>query len=506
MNRRSVATTLALCFLPLFGWWATGLFDLDEGFYAAVVAEMNRRGEWITPFYNGSRWFEKPILLYWLAKPCLAIFGEMVGPRLPSVLAAMGTYAVVLWWGRRRLGEGSGHAAALVLATSLLFLASGRMMLTDPVLVLCLTVSLLAFWESLVGDARWRWLAGGILGVAVLAKGPVAGLLFLPIAATVWFRYPSLRPNWRKGWAPGVALFCLAVALWYLPAYLANGQTFVQKFLIEQNIGRFTGGDRAHTLDNPASRLLYVPIFLLGMMPWSFWIVSAWRNAPTPGSDQSSGTGVSPHTFLKAWILTVFVFFSISGAKLPHYILPMLVPAALLIGDALSRRPKGAPWTSLAAAAAIWLFLTNGVIGWWSVPAPKVPFPERPSVSLIGGEVVRYGLIGTWYRMSGQAEAHALVRELKSSKGRVAFYQLSRRQRSLGTGKLKIQETSLPSVFLYLDSTADDIETDGELRASSAVWVLTRWDRISNEKARDFGLTPVATKALQDRYRVFRRG
>src|SRR5262249_44035004 len=61
--------------LPLLGWWLTGLFDLDEGFYAAVTAEMNRRGEWITPYYNGQPWFEKPILLYWAAKPCVALFG-----------------------------------------------------------------------------------------------------------------------------------------------------------------------------------------------------------------------------------------------------------------------------------------------------------------------------------------------------------------------------------------------------------------------------------------------
>jgi hypothetical protein len=29
--------------LPLFGWWMTGPFDIDEDFYGAGVAEMNRR-------------------------------------------------------------------------------------------------------------------------------------------------------------------------------------------------------------------------------------------------------------------------------------------------------------------------------------------------------------------------------------------------------------------------------------------------------------------------------
>ncbi|HXH61652.1 MAG TPA: hypothetical protein VNI20_09885, partial [Fimbriimonadaceae bacterium] len=60
---------VAACVLPLLGFWATGLTDLDEGYYGAVVANMIRTGDWITPHFNGHPWFEKPILLYWLATP-----------------------------------------------------------------------------------------------------------------------------------------------------------------------------------------------------------------------------------------------------------------------------------------------------------------------------------------------------------------------------------------------------------------------------------------------------
>ena len=72
----------------------TGLFDVDEGFYGAVAAEMNRRHEWITPFFNGHPWFEKPILLYWLAKPCMMLLGPDFGPRLPSVLCTVALFVV----------------------------------------------------------------------------------------------------------------------------------------------------------------------------------------------------------------------------------------------------------------------------------------------------------------------------------------------------------------------------------------------------------------------------
>lgn len=118
--------------LPLLGWWAYGLLDLDEGFYGAITAEMNRRGEWITPYYNGTPWFEKPILIYWLAKPCIALFGEMIGPRLPSVLCAVGAYAVIAWFGRKRLGDSAAQISVLALGSSLLMVGVSRMMLTDP--------------------------------------------------------------------------------------------------------------------------------------------------------------------------------------------------------------------------------------------------------------------------------------------------------------------------------------------------------------------------------------
>ena len=231
MSKRHL-TNLALCLavVPLLGWWLTGLFDIDEGFYAAVVAEMNRRGEWITPFYNGQPWFEKPILAYWLAKPMLAIFGDMIGPRLPSVLSAIGCYLLVAWYARRRISEGAAAWSVAILGTSLLFIAVGRMMMTDMPLVLAFSAAMLTFWESLVGNPRWRLLTAGLLGIAVLAKGPVALAFFVLIAGWTYYREPDLRPKFRGQWLLGTLILVAVIGSWYIPVYLANGQTFVQKF------------------------------------------------------------------------------------------------------------------------------------------------------------------------------------------------------------------------------------------------------------------------------------
>jgi len=338
----------------------TGLFDLDEGFYGAVVAEMNRRGEWITPYFNGSPWFEKPILLYWLAKPCVAVFGNMIGPRLPSVLSAIGCFALVGGYVRRKVSDEAAALSVMVLGSSLLFVALSRLMMTDMPLALAFSGAMFAFWESLVGDARWRILTAALLGVAVLAKGPVALILFALIAGWTFYRERDIRPKFRGWWLTGTLAMAAVIASWYVPAYLANGHLFVQKFLIEQNVGRFTGGDQAHTIRAWWAYFLYIPILLLGMMPWSGWIFGAIRD---DSKNRLEDGGF--RRFLTAWAAIVFLFFSASSAKLPHYVLPVVIPLAALVGIHLASSnwrktlTLGFGWTVAVAIAS------NVGISWW---------------------------------------------------------------------------------------------------------------------------------------------
>lgn len=439
--------------LPLLGWWSTGLLDLDEGFYGAVTQEMNRRGEWVTPFFNGKPWFEKPILLYWLAKPSIFFFGEMIGPRLPAVLANIATYAVIAWFARKHYGDRVAQIATLILSGSLLFLAVGRMMMTDPPLVFCLTAAMLTFWESLVGNPRWRLVSAACIGFGVLAKGPVAAILFVLIAGWTFWREPELRAKYRGYWLAGVGIMLAVIASWYWPAYAANGQLFVQKFLIEQNVGRFTGGDAAHTV-GLASLPAYIPILFLGMIPWSVWIIPAWPRRKV------ADTGPLPR-FLAAWAAIIFVFFTVSGAKLPHYILPCFPPLAVLVATYLADRK----------------------------------WPLRLGLRMCFGMAVLANVgFPVWYSLSGQAEAHSLIRYVRQQRGDVALYQLSRRNKSLGTGKLKIQETSLPSLFLYLNRTALETDKIEEiLQDPNPVWVFTRSDRIRPE---DFATVAKAGRKL----------
>jgi 4-amino-4-deoxy-L-arabinose transferase-like glycosyltransferase len=434
--------------LPLLGWWLYGLFDLDEGYYGSVVSEMNRRGEWITPFFNGKPWFEKPILLYWLAKPSLALFGEMIGPRAPSVLATLATYAMVGWFAKRRLGADVQTPAVLILGGSLLTVLVGHMMLTDALLCASMTGALLTYWESIEGDWRWRWVTAAALGLGVLAKGPVAILLFTPIAAITAWRFKDLRPRMTQGWALGTLILALVVSSWYLPAYLIDGQLFVQKFLIEQNVGRFTGGDAAHNVTGVFGLVYYALILLIGMAPWSGWIPkTVLHKDPEP-----------VFLFLKVWALTIFVFFTISAAKLPTYVLGCCPPFALLLGAKFAGKKRSLPW----------------MVGW-------IVF-----LTILANAGALF-----WYKASGQAEIHALARfarEHAAPGDLFAEYQMSRRDKDMGTMKSKIQETSEPSVLMYLNSTAIDTDDWQQIvHQKSTVWLITRPNRMGEVETASAG-------------------
>ncbi len=393
----------------------TGLFDIDEGFYGAVVAEMNRRHEWITPFFNGEPWFEKPILLYWLAKPCMMLFGPDFGPRLPSVLCTIGLFVVCGFFARRRYDTEAQSSAIFCLGSSVLVLGLGRLMMTDAALNLALTTAFLSFYESLVGDRRWRILTAFCLGLGVLAKGPVALLLFVLVAGIAVWRDPSIRAQLKGYWLVGTVVLASTIACWYVPCYLANGDVFIQKFLIEQNVGRFLGGDKAHSL-GIIGLPLYIPIVLLAICPWG-WIE---RKAFSRENVDDSFS-----RFLATWAIVIFVFFSLSGAKLVHYVLPVIPPMAMLAAKRMSQDPK---------------------IRW----QPEMMMGISIFLLLILNPVQNFAFV-----KSGQNEAQALVRKHPEIE---AFYKIGRQEKDLGTGTTDLKETDLPSLIMYLNHTV--VETD----------------------------------------------
>jgi 4-amino-4-deoxy-L-arabinose transferase-like glycosyltransferase len=187
------------------------------------------------------------------------------------------------------------------------------------------------------------------------------------------------------------------------------------------------------------------------MMPWSGFIWKAW---PRRNAEEGREEGEpAVERYVATWATVVFIFFAISGAKLVHYILPMCPPLAILVGSWAARVTKRVHlWMNagLASCAAVFV-IANGVFLWW-------------------------------FGASGQAEAQAMARYVRAQGGKVALYQLGRRNKDLGTGKAKLQETSLPSLVMVLDLVALESDSMTEIsKGPTPTWIITRSNRIRPE-------------------------
>lgn len=332
MNRSKIILALA-CLAPLLGFWTYGLFDLDEGFYGAVVKDMIRRGDWITPTLNGTPWFEKPILSYWLAIPFVSVFPNEFGARLPSAICTILTILAWWKWSSKNLPSGVREILVLGYAGSLLVVGIGRMMMTDAPLVLFFSLAMMATFDAITrGEAKWK--VGIWMGFAILAKGPVAPVLWLGTLLIWWF-FDRGVANRAKGWTVPILIAAVIAATWVVPSLVVNRDVFVQKFLIEQNIGRFAGGDKAHAVPLYLAPFYFPPVLILACMPLVFFGWRGfWQNVRSQWKREETDHAM---TFLFAWMVAVLGFFTISGSKLPHYILPGVGPAIALLAVATAK-------------------------------------------------------------------------------------------------------------------------------------------------------------------------
>ena len=372
-----LALGVSLAMLCAWGGYAP-LFNPDEGRYASASLEMargfeGRAPDWVVPHLNGVPRLNKPPLVYWCSALAIRALGASeMAARLPSMLAAAGV-ALLLWaWGRRALDEATGRLAALVWLSSTFPFAFARIANTDMLLAAALALATFGVWVAVDGgreedgESSWRRsffasheLRGGLIaglgmGLALLAKGPVGAVfpLVTGLVALMASRRWHVLLSWRVWAALGVAL-AIAVALaWpWVAAVSARVPGFLRRFLIEENVGRYSGAGGVE-FHSPSPPWFYVPIVLLGLLPWTPFALAAVR-ARTERERRALW-------FWGAWALVVVGVFSLSKTKLPSYVLPSFAPLSLLIAAIFAARLKseadGEPRhaRSLTARSGLW--------------------------------------------------------------------------------------------------------------------------------------------------------
>ena len=317
------------------------LVDPDEARCALIVQEMQATGNWLVPHLEGQLYFDKPAPFFWLAALVHNVTGSQeLGGRLVAALAGLAALLVSWALGRRIFGNSAGLLAGLVLATSVEFFFVARWYRMDMPFVAAMWAAIWWLWRGQrIGAERggskpspWIGWVGfyGFAGIATLFKGPAG--LGLPMLIVVAYLLISRQPRRLLGILHplGIGLYLLIATPWYIAISLAE-PGYACEFFVQQNLFRYVG---AGNLGHQWPGIIYIPILLAGLLPWTIYLPGAVvRYFPRRWQQ------LKQHSeFLLLWLtaLVTVVFFGFSTTKLPTYILLTFPPLAVLIAGLIA--------------------------------------------------------------------------------------------------------------------------------------------------------------------------
>jgi 4-amino-4-deoxy-L-arabinose transferase-like glycosyltransferase len=323
-------------FLFFFGLAYFGLLGADEPRYAQVAREMLARHDWITPTLGGKPWLEKPALYYWQTMLAYGVFGVSDwAARLSSAVDAT-MMVVAIYVFLRRFRPGFQLDGALMAASASGIIGFARAASMDMPLAAAFAIAMLG-WYAWYESSHRGYLAVSyiFLGLAMLAKGPVAPFFALVIVALFAVAKGDYRLIARTCWLPGIGLFLLTALPWYVAVQLRNPE-FFRVFILEHNLERF-GKDLYH---HTQPIWYYIPVALLGLVPWTMFVsmalvetIRVWWTEKRKMFESEDALPV----FLVIWLIVPIVFFSFSASKLPGYIVPALPAGTLLLAEYVRR-------------------------------------------------------------------------------------------------------------------------------------------------------------------------
>ena len=342
------------CFIFLFlGLGSYPLIDVDETRYAVMARDLAYSFDWNSLKLNMVPFLEKPPLYFWLVGASIKLFGEFstIAVRLP--IAILSTFVVFFTYyiGKRLISRKFGVISSLILLSSIFFLILSHIAIIDMVLTVFMTSAIYCaflthFSEGKEKRAYW-WLFYAFVGLGFLAKG----ILGLAIPVTIIFIYNLITKTVKDIFKPinilpGLLLFLLIALPWHLAMYKEYGYQFIREYFLLHHFGRLMG---SQTLGRERPFLYFVPVFLLGFMPWTFsfiaFLVAGYKKLTakfkaTEGKIKEKMLSLLEVTtneqklllFASIYFLVIFLVFSTSSTKLPTYILPLFPAAALLTG------------------------------------------------------------------------------------------------------------------------------------------------------------------------------
>lgn len=347
----NVLVLAAFCYVFLFaGLGAYPLIDVDETRYVQIAREMFNSGNCVTPFLNFVPFLEKPPLYFWLSSLSFEFLGpqSLFAARFANALTGAFIVFFTYFFGRKAFGKTYGVVSALILLTSVWFLLFSHIaildlgfMATSAAAIYC---ALLSNFCTLERNKKvcW-WFFWAFMGAAVLAKGLIGVIIPFGTVFLIALFTKTLKELFKPlHFLLGILIFLMVTVPWHYMVWAQNGQAWVDMYIIKHHLARFANSGLGLGRKQPF--LFYVPVLLVGFLPWigslvSFFIrlikniIKDVKAAKTPMILFTTDTPSQKLlVYSGVWAIFGFMFFSVSSTKLPTYILTIFPALALFCG------------------------------------------------------------------------------------------------------------------------------------------------------------------------------
>ncbi|WP_254063727.1 glycosyltransferase family 39 protein [Granulicella sp. S190] len=445
--------------LQVGGLFSPGLLDDVDSIYIEIAREMLQRHDFVTPYIDGVRFFDKPPLMYWMAAGSMHLFGiHDWAARLPLAIAVLALLLAVYALGIRLFAINSpvdkpdrgGFYAAIAMATSIGPYLYTRFYIPDILIALWMTLAVHLFLIALdrlqpdrnatssrpYRSALLPCLAfAAVMAANVLTKGLI-GLVF-PIGFVLLYLTftKQLGLLLKLHLLPGTAVFLALAAPWHilaalrspaipLPASLGLPATggWAWFYLYNEHIARFLSKRIPHDYGQTPVWLfwLYLAIWI---MPWTIFLPGAIAEHLRTLRHRTSVLTTNALTLsreheaalsLILWCLLVMGFFSLSSRQ-EYYSIPAIPSLCLMAGGLLAqadKTPRSSPLGAIAGKSAlVWhlsLLLPLATIltivcGYFAITAPHLA-PGADLASLLNSNPDFYNLsLGHLFDLTGDA-------------------------------------------------------------------------------------------------------
>ena len=333
-QKNHLIVIVSIITLVIFRFFLTGfipLLDKTEARYAEIARLMHETNEWVVLQIDyGIPFWAKPPLSTWLSAISINLFGvNEIATRLPSFLLCI-VILIILGKFVKKSGY-SFYLPAFILLTTPEFLIHMGVVSTDVTLTFSITLIMLSFWKAMQNEQKtfWNYLFFFGVGLGLLSKGPIAIILTGP-PIFIWCLLDKKR--WKQvfkrlPWLIGILIIGITAIPWYI---LTEQKTpgFIDYFVVGEHFKRFLDNSWKGDLYGFAKSLPIGMIWvflLIFAFPWiQIFFVALWKNRKTIFKDNWI-------SFLVLWLFWIPVFFTFTKSGLHTYILPSVIPMALLL-------------------------------------------------------------------------------------------------------------------------------------------------------------------------------